>query len=139
MKMMKSLKSLKGMKALKNENALLLLGLLVAIFMADRLKPLVNNMVGKLTLVLAVCYLAKQDLMLGLLGALLYISLNNGLIEGFQEGSGDTPPADEDEIVDKVEEFKEGEDHEKEEEEEAPPPLEGNDGFKEGEDEEEQM
>ena len=136
MKMMKSLKSLKGMKALKNENALLLLGLLVAIFMADRLKPLVNNMVGKLTLVLAVCYLAKQDLMLGLLGALLYISLNNGLIEGMKEG-------EEDEIVDtdKVDGFKEGEDHEKkEEEEEAPPPLEGKDGFQEGEeDEEEQM
>ena len=131
MKMMKSLKSLKGMKALKNENALLLLGLLVAIFMADRLKPLVNNMVGKLTLVLAVCYLAKQDLMLGLLGALLYISLNNGLIEGMQEGEED----EKDEIVD--EGFKEGDSHEKEEEEEAPPPLEGKDGFQEGEEEEE--
>ena len=130
MKMMKSLKSLKGMKALKNENALLLLGLLVAIFMADRLKPLVNNMVGKLTLVLAVCYLAKQDLMLGLLGALLYISLNNGLIEGFKEGDD---PTDKDEIVD--EGFKEGDSHE--EEEEAPPPLEGKEEFQEGEEEEE--
>ena len=127
MKLMKSLKSLKGMKALKNENALLLLALLVAIFMADRLKPLVNNMVGKLTLVLAVCYLAKQDLMLGLLGALLYISLNNGLIEGMKEGE-----EDEDKIVD--EGMKEGED----DEEEAPPPLEGKDGFQEGEEEEEE-
>ena len=128
MKMMKSLKSLKGMKALKNENALLLLGLLVAIFMADRLKPLVNNMVGKLTIVLAVCYLAKQDLMLGLLGALLYISLNNGLIEGMKEEQ-------EDEVVDtdKVEEFQEGEE---EEEEAPPPPLEGKEEFQEGEEEE---
>ena len=84
MKALKNLKGLKGMKALKNENALLLLALLVAIFMADRLKPLVNNMVGKLALILAICYLAKQELMLGLLGALLYISLNNNLIEGFE-------------------------------------------------------
>ena len=126
MKLMKSLKSLKGMKALKNENALLLLALLVAIFMADRLKPLVNNMVGKLTLVLAVCYLAKQDLMLGLLGALLYISLNNGLIEGMKEGE-----EEEDEIVDGM---KEGED----DEEEAPEPLEKKEGFKEGDEHEDE-
>lgn len=116
MKVLKNLKGLKGMKALKNENALLLLALLVAIFMADSLKPLVNNMVGKLTLILAICYLAKQELMLGLLGALLYISLNNTLIEGMTEGTED----------EETEPFKEGDDHEEESE-----------PFKEGEEEEE--
>ena len=121
MKVLKNLKGLKGMKALKNENALLLLALLVAIFMADRLKPLVNNMVGKFTLILAICYLAKQELMLGLLGALLYISLNNTLLEGFEEGEEgeEAPPPLE-------EEFKEGEEEEKDEIV----------GFKEGEEEE---
>ena len=119
------MKGLKGMKALKNENALLLLALLVAIFMADSLKPLVNNMVGKLTLILAICYLAKQELMLGLLGALLYISLNNTLIEGMKEGEEE-----------ETEPFKEGDDHE----EESEPFKEGEEeeeGFKEGDDHEE--
>ena len=137
MKVLKNLKGLKGMKALKNENALLLLALLVAIFMADSLKPLVNNMVGKLTLILAICYLAKQELMLGLLGALLYISLNNTLIEGMKEGGehgeeekeeGQEPFQEGDEHEgDEQEPFKEGDNHEEEESE----------PFKEGEEDKE--
>ena len=127
MKVLKNLKGLKGMKALKNENALLLLALLVAIFMADSLKPLVNNMVGKLTLILAICYLAKQELMLGLLGALLYISLNNTLIEGMKEGDNHEE--------EESEPFKEGEEKEEEPFREG---EEEEEGFKEGDNHEEE-
>ena len=74
---------------MKEQNLILLLALVVANLMSDRIKPLVDNMVGKLVLVLTVCYLANKHIILGLLGVLLYTSIYNGLLEGMagQEGS----------------------------------------------------
>ena len=56
--------------------------LLVAIVMSDRLRPLVNNMGGRLVLLLAICYLTSVNVVLGVAGAILYLSFNNGLMEG---------------------------------------------------------
>lgn len=74
---------------MKEQNLILLLALVVANLMSDRIKPLVDNMVGKLVLVLTVCYLANKHIILGLLGVLLYTSIYNGLLEGMvgREGS----------------------------------------------------
>ena len=76
---------------MKEQNLILLLALVVANLMSDRIKPLVDNMVGKLVLVLTVCYLANKHIILGLLGVLLYTSIYNGLLEGMagQEGNDD--------------------------------------------------
>lgn len=100
---------------MKEQNLILLLALVVANLMSDRIKPLVDNMVGKLVLVLTVCYLANKHIILGLLGVLLYTSIYNGLLEGMagQEGSGD------DEVVEEPDEDtftgREGAHHEGEE------------------------
>lgn len=99
---MKPLKNL-----MKNENAMLLGVLIVCILVSDKLKPVADNMLGKLVLLLAICYLANKHVVLGLLGALLYISLNNTLLEG-NEDEEEEPTEDKD----VVEEFKEGNDHE---------------------------
>ena len=101
------MKSLK--KMMKNQNAVILGVLILAILFSDRLKPLANNLLGKLVLLLAICYLSNQHIVFGLLGALLYISLNNTLIEG-AEGD-EEPTADTDVVVDDEENkdgFKEG-------------------------------
>ena len=76
---------------MKEQNLILLLALVVANLMSDKIKPLVDNMVGKLVLVLTVCYLANKHIILGLLGVLLYTSVYNGLLEGMagQEGQED--------------------------------------------------
>lgn len=121
---------------MKEQNLILLLALVVANLMSDRIKPLVDNMVGKLVLVLTVCYLANKHIILGLLGVLLYTSIYNGLLEGMagQEGSGDDEVVEEpdedtftgregahhegEEIKDEPEEGmvgREGDDHEEEE------------------------
>ena len=102
---MKPLKNL-----MKNENAMLLGVLIVCILVSDKLKPVADNMLGKLVLLLAICYLANKHVVLGLLGALLYISLNNTLLEGNED---ENPAEDEEtEVVDGPNEpdgFKEGE------------------------------
>ena len=88
---------------MKEQNLILLLALVVANLMSDKIKPLVDNMLGKLVLVLTVCYLANKHIILGLLGVLLYTSVYNGLLEGMagQEGSGDN----DDEVLEEPEEF----------------------------------
>lgn len=103
---------------MKEQNLILLVALVVANLMSDRIKPLVDNMLGKLVLVLTICYLANKHLILGLLGVLLYTSLYNGLLEGME---------DEDEVVEEPEDEiveegmnTEGEEIEDEEEEEDP-------------------
>ena len=63
---------------MKEQNLILLLALVVANLMSDKIKPLVDNMVGKLVLVLTICYLANKHIILGLLGVLLYTSVYNG-------------------------------------------------------------
>ena len=98
---MKPLKNL-----MKNENAMLLGVLIICILVSDKLKPVADNMLGKLVLLLAICYLANKHVVLGLLGALLYISLNNTLLEGNNHGEEEEEEPTEDKDV--VEEFKEG-------------------------------
>tara|TARA_B100000073_G_scaffold344670_1_gene351976 strand:+ start:257 stop:622 length:366 start_codon:yes stop_codon:yes gene_type:complete len=100
---MKPLKNL-----MKNENAMLLGALILGILFADTLKPVANNMLGKLVLLLGICYLANKHVVLGLLGALLYISLNNTLLEG-NEDEKDPAEDDETEVVEGPDGFKEGE------------------------------
>ena len=78
---------------MKEQNLILLLALVVANLMSDKIKPLVDNMVGKLVLVLTICYLANKHIILGLLGVLLYTSVYNGLLEGMEEEE------EEDEII----------------------------------------
>ena len=118
---------------MKEQNLILLLALVVANLMSDRIKPLVDNMVGKLVLVLTVCYLANKHIILGLLGVLLYTSVYNGLLEGMvgQEGSTD------DEVVEEPEEFtgKEGMNAEGEELEEEEEGMVGREGNEEEEEE----
>ena len=70
---------------MKEQNLILLLALVVANLMSDKIKPLVDNMVGKLVLVLTICYLANKHIILGLLGVLLYTSVYNGLLEGMED------------------------------------------------------
>ena len=111
----------------------MLLALVVANLMSDRIKPLVDNMVGKLVLVLTVCYLANKHIILGLLGVLLYTSVYNGLLEGMEE--------EEDEIVeegmktDEEEAGKEGMNAEGEELEEEEEGMVGREGNEEEEEE----
>lgn len=90
-------KSMRSMKALlpvdvsmirKNKNVVMC-ALVVMILLAKRLRPLVSNMMGKLAVILFVCYLAMADLSLGLLGVIFFAALNNNFIEGFKEGSDD--------------------------------------------------
>ena len=121
---MKPLKNL-----MKNENAILLGALIVCILVSDRLKPVANNMLGKLVLLLCICYLANKHVVLGLLGALLYISLNNTLLEGASHGE-DEEPTEEKDV--QLESFKEGtgEDGAPAEEEETDPDDTADDGNK---------
>jgi hypothetical protein len=74
---------------MKEQNLILLIALVVANLMSDRIKPFVDNMLGKLVLVLTVCYLANKHIILGLLGVLLYTSVYNGLLEGMEEENED--------------------------------------------------
>lgn len=97
---MKPLKNL-----MKNENAMLLGVLIIGILLSDTLKPVADNMLGKLVLLLAICYLANKHVVLGLLGALLYISLNNTLLEGNNHGEDEEEPTEDKDVI---EEFKEG-------------------------------
>tara|TARA_A100001015_G_scaffold136970_1_gene151917 strand:+ start:930 stop:1367 length:438 start_codon:yes stop_codon:yes gene_type:complete len=94
---MKSVKkSMRSMKAIlpvdvsmvrKNKNVVMC-ALVIMILLAKRLRPLVSNMVGKLAVIVLVCYLAMADLSLGLLGVLFFAAVNNSFIEGFKEGTG---------------------------------------------------
>ena len=74
---------------MKEQNLILLVALVVANLMSDRIKPLVDNMLGKLVLVLTICYLANKHIILGLLGVILYTSVYNGLLEGMEEEEED--------------------------------------------------
>lgn len=122
---------------MKEQNLILLIALVVANLMSDRIKPLVDNMVGKLVLVLTICYLANKHIILGLLGVILYTSIYNGLLEGMtgrennedecvegdcenlvgREGNGAANPGDE--IEEEPEEGMVGREGEEEEEEEG--------------------
>ena len=81
--------------------------LLLAIVMSDRLRPLVNNMGGRLVLLLAICYLTSVNVVLGVAGAILYLSFNNGLMEGMDhEGEKEEEPAEPTEVDAPAEAFK---------------------------------
>ena len=113
---------------MKEQNLILLVALVVANLMSDKIKPLVDNILGKLILVLSVCYLANKHIILGLLGVLLYTSLYNGLIEGMEE---------EDEVLEEPED-KEGMNAEGEEiEDEDEEGMVGREGQEDEEDEDE--
>jgi len=121
------------------DKQMILVALLVGLILINEtIRPLLDNMLGRVGLVAAIAYLAKENIILGLLGTLFYISINNGLFEGFKEGSEDgegegtikeegTEEAfregaggDEGEEIpddDDVQGFREGADHEEDEEE----------------------
>ena len=106
---------------MKEQNLILLVALVVANLMSDRIKPLVDNMLGKLVLVLTICYLANKHIILGLLGVLLYTSVYNGLLEGMEEEEEDEiieegMNAEGEEIEDEDEEGMVGREGEEEEE-----------------------
>ena len=106
---------------MKEQNLILLVALVVANLMTDRIKPLVDNMLGKLVLVLTICYLANKHIILGLLGVLLYTSVYNGLLEGMEEEEEDEiieegMNAEGEEIEDEDEEGMVGREGEEEEE-----------------------
>ena len=86
---------------MKEQNLILLIALVVANLMSDRIKPLVDNVLGKLVLVLTICYLANKHIILGLLGVILYTSIYNGLLEGM---TGRENNEDEDEVLEEPEE-----------------------------------
>ena len=101
-------KSMRNMKSLlpvdvsmvrKNKNVVMC-ALVIMILLAKRLRPLVSNMVGKLAVILFVCYLAMADLSLGLLGVLFFAALNNNFIEGFKEGNEEGEEGEDKEPVD---------------------------------------
>lgn len=112
---------------MKEQNLILLLALVVANLMSDKIKPLVDNMVGKLVLVLTICYLANKHLILGLLGVLLYTSVYNGLLEGMEdedeciEGDCEGMKPEGEEIKDDDEEGMVGREGNEDEEEEKDP------------------
>lgn len=83
-------KSIKTISKMEGMNVVLFVGVIAMILNAKMLKPMVSNMPGKLALVLFICFLAMTDKVLGLLGVVLFMSVNNGLIEGMgREGNED--------------------------------------------------
>ena len=94
----KSIKSVsksfsKGIKSVSSMDGMnvVLFGVVVLMIMnAKMLRPMVSNVPGKLALVLFICFLATTDRVLGLLGVVLFMSVNNGLMEGMSgmEGEG---------------------------------------------------
>ena len=82
-------KSIKTISKMEGMNVVLFVGVIAMILNAKMLKPMVSNMPGKLALVLFICFLAMTDKVLGLLGVVLFMSVNNGLIEGMREGNDD--------------------------------------------------
>ena len=114
-------KSVKSLSNMNGMNIVLFVAVIAMILNAKMLKPMVASIPGKLGLVLFICFLAMTDRVLGLLGVVLFMSVNNGLIEGMAEGGEELPDDDEN---------TEGMDHE---EEEKP-----KEGMQEGSEEEEE-
>jgi len=109
-------KSVKSVSNIEGMNVVLFVAVIAMILNAKMLKPMVSSMPGKLGLVLFICFLAMTDRVLGLLGVVLFMSVNNGLIEGMREGE------DEDDKAtgsgEEIEGLQEGEEEEEEEQEE---------------------
>lgn len=117
-------KSVKSLSNMEGMNVVLFVVVIAMILNPKMLKPMCCSMPGKLALVLFICFLAMTDRVLGLLGVVLFMSVNNGLIEGMAD-EGEELPDDDDET-------KEGMDHG--EEEEKP-----KEGMQEGSEEEEEV
>ena len=79
-------KSVKTLGKTDGVNVALFIGVIAMILNAKMLRPMVSNIPGKLGLILFICFLATTDRILGLLGVILFMSVNNGLIEGLHEG-----------------------------------------------------
>ena len=107
-------KSVKSLGKTEGVNVVLFIAVIAMILNAKMLRPMVSNIPGKLGLILFICFLATTDRILGLLGVILFMSVNNGLIEGY--GEGEEMPDDEEPAAD--EPVKEGMDHSADEEEE---------------------
>lgn len=78
-------KSIKSLSDLEGVNVALFATVIAMILNAKMLRPMVSNIPGKLALLLFICFLATTDRILGLLGVILFMSVNNGLIEGLDE------------------------------------------------------
>jgi hypothetical protein len=110
-------KSVKSVSNIEGMNVVLFVAVIAMILNAKMLKPMVSSMPGKLGLVLFICFLAMTDRVLGLLGVVLFMSVNNGLIEGMREGE---EPEDDKATGsgEEIEGLQEGEEEEEEEQEE---------------------
>lgn len=75
-------KSVKSLGKTDGVNVALFVAVIAMILNAKMLRPMVSNIPGKLGLILFICFLATTDRVLGLLGVVLFMSVNNGLIEG---------------------------------------------------------
>lgn len=84
-------KSVKSLSNMEGMNVVLFVVVIAMILNPKMLKPMCCSMPGKLALVLFICFLAMTDRVLGLLGVVLFMSVNNGLIEGMavREGKED--------------------------------------------------
>jgi hypothetical protein len=78
-------KSVKSLGKMEGVNVALFIAVIAMILNAKMLRPMVSNIPGKLGLILFICLLATTDRILGLLGVILFMSVNNGLIEGLHE------------------------------------------------------
>lgn len=78
-------KSVKSLGKTEGVNVALFIAVIAMILNAKMLRPMVSNIPGKLGLILFICLLATTDRILGLLGVILFMSVNNGLIEGLHE------------------------------------------------------
>tara|TARA_Y100000768_G_scaffold307929_6_gene242115 strand:- start:14489 stop:14899 length:411 start_codon:yes stop_codon:yes gene_type:complete len=81
-------KSVKSLSNMDGMNVVLFVAVIAMILNSKMLKPMVASMPGKLGLVLFICFLAMTDRVLGLLGVVLFMSVNNGLIEGMAGREG---------------------------------------------------
>ena len=88
-------KSVKSLGKTEGVNVALFIAVIAMILNAKMLRPMVSNIPGKLGLILFICFLATTDRILGLLGVILFMSVNNGLIEGMKEGGEEMPDDDE--------------------------------------------
>ena len=75
-------KSVKHFSNIEGMNIVLFVVVIAMILNAKMLRPMVSNMPGKLALILFICFLATADRVLGLLGVVLFMAVNNCLIEG---------------------------------------------------------
>ena len=114
-------KSVKHFSNIEGMNIVLFVVVIAMILNAKMLRPMVSNMPGKLALILFICFLATADRVLGLLGVVLFMAVNNCLIEGHEdEEKQEGMDHEEDKDNDGTGEEMEGMDHEGADPEEEP-------------------